>query len=132
MAHHHEHDQRGAGRQHHEARAEIIGPIAHDVVLPDDAQSIVRVQPQSVRLDMHAGIDVACRLGGEGRAEATGRGVDADLATRLSEQPEFLRVYILLSLERRDIERRVLAEAVHLHLEDRVLLNGDKTVVFRS
>ena len=32
----------------------------------------------------------------------------------------------------RDIERRVLAEAVHLHLEDRVLLNGDKTVVFRS
>lgn len=32
----------------------------------------------------------------------------------------------------RDIERRVLAEAVRMHLEDRVLLNGDKTVVFRS
>ncbi|MEO8723280.1 MAG: formyltetrahydrofolate deformylase [Sphingobium sp.] len=32
----------------------------------------------------------------------------------------------------RDIERRVLAEAVRLHLADRVLLNGDKTVVFRS
>lgn len=32
----------------------------------------------------------------------------------------------------RDIERRVLAEAVRLHLEDRVLLNHDKTVVFRS
>jgi formyltetrahydrofolate deformylase len=32
----------------------------------------------------------------------------------------------------RDIERRVLAEAVRLHLEDRVLLNGDKTVVFRG
>ncbi len=32
----------------------------------------------------------------------------------------------------RDIERRVLAEAVRLHLEDRVLLNGCKTVVFRS
>ncbi len=32
----------------------------------------------------------------------------------------------------RDIERRVLAEAVRLHLEDRVLLNGSKTVVFRS
>jgi formyltetrahydrofolate deformylase len=32
----------------------------------------------------------------------------------------------------RDIERRVLAEAVRLHLEDRVLLNGGKTVVFRS
>jgi formyltetrahydrofolate deformylase len=30
----------------------------------------------------------------------------------------------------RDIERRVLAEAVRLHLEDRVLLNGGKTVVF--
>lgn len=32
----------------------------------------------------------------------------------------------------RDIERRVLAEAVRLHLEDRVLLNGGKTVVFRD
>ena len=32
----------------------------------------------------------------------------------------------------RDIERRVLAEAVHLYLEDRVLLNGSKSVVFRS
>ncbi|WP_395391709.1 formyltetrahydrofolate deformylase [Novosphingobium sp. BL-8A] len=32
----------------------------------------------------------------------------------------------------RDIERRVLAEAVRLHLEDRVLLNGARTVVFRG
>ncbi|WP_260927831.1 formyltetrahydrofolate deformylase [Novosphingobium sp. 9] len=32
----------------------------------------------------------------------------------------------------RDIERRVLAEAVRLHLEDRVLLNGHRTVVFRD
>jgi len=32
----------------------------------------------------------------------------------------------------RDIERRVLARAVHDYLEDRVLLNGNKTVVFRS
>ena len=32
----------------------------------------------------------------------------------------------------RDIERRVLAEAVRLHLEDRVLLNGSRTVVFKS
>ncbi|MBW8784184.1 MAG: formyltetrahydrofolate deformylase [Novosphingobium sp.] len=32
----------------------------------------------------------------------------------------------------RDIERRVLAEAVRLHLQDRVLLNGSRTVVFRS
>jgi len=32
----------------------------------------------------------------------------------------------------RDIERRVLAEAVRLHLADRVLLNGSKTVVFRG
>ena len=31
----------------------------------------------------------------------------------------------------RDIERRVLARAVAFHLEDRVLLNGAKTVVFR-
>lgn len=30
----------------------------------------------------------------------------------------------------RDIERRVLAEAVRLHLADRVLLNGARTVVF--
>ncbi len=32
----------------------------------------------------------------------------------------------------RDIESRVLAEAVRLHLEDRVLLNGSRTVVFRG
>ena len=32
----------------------------------------------------------------------------------------------------RDIERRVLAEAVRLHVDDRVLLNGQRTVVFRS
>jgi formyltetrahydrofolate deformylase len=32
----------------------------------------------------------------------------------------------------RDIERRVLARAVQYHLEDRVLLNGSKTVVFRD
>jgi len=32
----------------------------------------------------------------------------------------------------RDIERRVLAEAVRLHLEDRVLINGTRTVVFRG
>ncbi|MDE2404713.1 MAG: formyltetrahydrofolate deformylase [Sphingomonadales bacterium] len=32
----------------------------------------------------------------------------------------------------RDIERRVLARAVAYHLEDRVLINGTKTVVFRN
>ena len=32
----------------------------------------------------------------------------------------------------RDIERRVLARAVRHHLEDRVLLNGKKTVVFKD
>jgi len=32
----------------------------------------------------------------------------------------------------RDIERRVLARAVRCHLEDRVILNGAKTVVFAS
>ncbi len=32
----------------------------------------------------------------------------------------------------RDIERRVLARAVTYLLEDRVLLNGTKTVVFRN
>ena len=30
----------------------------------------------------------------------------------------------------RDIERRVLARAVHLHLEDRVFMNSGKTIVF--
>ena len=30
----------------------------------------------------------------------------------------------------RDIERRVLARAIRYHLEDRVILNGRKTVVF--
>jgi formyltetrahydrofolate deformylase len=32
----------------------------------------------------------------------------------------------------RDIERRVLSQAVHWHLADRVFLNGNKTVVFRD
>ncbi|PKB25107.1 formyltetrahydrofolate deformylase [Novosphingobium kunmingense] len=32
----------------------------------------------------------------------------------------------------RDIERRVLAEAVRLHLEDRVFVNGNRTVVFKG
>ncbi|MBK5265685.1 MAG: formyltetrahydrofolate deformylase [Alphaproteobacteria bacterium] len=32
----------------------------------------------------------------------------------------------------RDIERRVLATAVRLHLEDRVLLNGSTTIVFKN
>ena len=32
----------------------------------------------------------------------------------------------------RDIERRVLARAVRYHLEDRVILNGRKTVVFKD
>lgn len=32
----------------------------------------------------------------------------------------------------RDIERRVLSEAVRLHLQDRVFLNGVRTVVFKS
>ena len=32
----------------------------------------------------------------------------------------------------RDIERRVLSTAVSYHLEDRVLLNGSRTVVFRN
>jgi formyltetrahydrofolate deformylase len=35
-----------------------------------------------------------------------------------------------LSRKGRDIERRVLARAVRHHLEDRVILNGRKTVVF--
>ncbi len=32
----------------------------------------------------------------------------------------------------RDLERRVLAEAVRLHLQDRVFLDGARTVVFRG
>lgn len=32
----------------------------------------------------------------------------------------------------RDIERRVLARAVHYHVQDRVLINGAKTVVFKE
>jgi formyltetrahydrofolate deformylase len=37
-----------------------------------------------------------------------------------------------LARKGRDIERRVLARAVLCHLEDRVLINGMKTVVFRD
>ena len=31
----------------------------------------------------------------------------------------------------RDVERAVLARALRYHLEDRVMLNGSRTVVFR-
>jgi formyltetrahydrofolate deformylase len=31
----------------------------------------------------------------------------------------------------RDVERTVLAQGLRWHLEDRVLLNGNKTVVFQ-
>lgn len=31
----------------------------------------------------------------------------------------------------REMERRVLARAVHWHVEDRVLVDGDRTVVFK-
>jgi len=37
-----------------------------------------------------------------------------------------------LASKGRDIERRVLSRAVQYHLEDRVLLNGSRTVVFRD
>jgi formyltetrahydrofolate deformylase len=37
-----------------------------------------------------------------------------------------------LARKGRDIERRVLARAVQYHLEDRVIVNGNKTVVFRD
>lgn len=37
-----------------------------------------------------------------------------------------------LARKGRDIERRVLARAVQFHVEDRVLLNGSKTVVFHD
>lgn len=37
-----------------------------------------------------------------------------------------------LVLKGRDIERRVIATAVHLHLQDRVFLNGNRTVVFKG
>ena len=30
----------------------------------------------------------------------------------------------------RDIERRVLARAVRFHVENRILINGSKTIVF--
>jgi formyltetrahydrofolate deformylase len=37
-----------------------------------------------------------------------------------------------LARKGRDIERRVLARAVLYHLDDRILLNGSRTVVFRD
>ena len=54
--------------------------------------------------------------------DAQGRVMDEVLA-RLCED---------LIAKGRDIERRVLARAVAYHLEDRVLINGTKTVVFRN
>lgn len=50
---------------------------------------------------------------------------DAEAITHADSPEELVR-------KGRDIERRVLAEAVRLHLEDRVLVNSGRTVVFRS
>jgi formyltetrahydrofolate deformylase len=50
---------------------------------------------------------------------------DVEMITHADQPDELVR-------KGRDIERRVLAQAVRLHLEDRVLLNGGKTVVFRA
>ncbi len=38
---------------------------------------------------------------------------------------------VLLTAKGRDVERRVFSRAVMFHLEDRVFINGNKTVVFR-
>ncbi len=50
---------------------------------------------------------------------------DVEIITHADSPEELVR-------KGRDIERRVLAEGVRLHLADRVLLNGAKTVVFRD
>ena len=50
---------------------------------------------------------------------------DAEAITHADSPDELVR-------KGRDIERRVLAEAVRLHLEDRVLVTGNRTVVFQS
>jgi formyltetrahydrofolate deformylase len=50
---------------------------------------------------------------------------DAETITHADQPDDLVR-------KGRDIERRVLARAVLYHLEDRVLINGTKTVVFRD
>ncbi|MBS0476528.1 MAG: formyltetrahydrofolate deformylase [Proteobacteria bacterium] len=50
---------------------------------------------------------------------------DVEMITHADSPEELVR-------KGRDIERRVLAEAVRLHLEDRVFVNAVKTVVFRD
>lgn len=50
---------------------------------------------------------------------------DVEPVTHADEPEELVR-------KGRDIERRVLAEAVRLHLDDRVFANGARTVVFRG
>ena len=52
----------------------------------------------------------------------------AAVVTRLAEAQQFDG----LVRKDRDIERRVLARAVDRHLDERVLIDGDKTVVFRG
>ena len=55
-------------------------------------------------------------------------GIVAAMVTRLAEAQQFDG----LVHKDRDIERRVLARAVDRHLDERVLIDGDKTVVFRG
>lgn len=53
------------------------------------------------------------------------RGEDVEAITHADRPDDLVR-------KGRDIERRVLAEAVRLHLQDRVFMNGNKTIVFRD
>ena len=68
-------------------------------------------------------------------AGATAHCVTPDLGEGPVTGPDVIRVDHTLSPERlaeagRDVETQVLARAVTWHAEHRVLLNGDRTVVF--
>ena len=70
-------------------------------------------QLKSGRIDILVATDVAAR------------GLDVERISHADTPEDLVR-------KGRDIERRVLARAVGLHLQGRVLMNGRRTVVFRD
>ena len=60
----------------------------------------------------------------------TARSTKVRSSSRTSSASAIARTPEDLVRKERDIERRVLARAMRHHLEDRVILNGRKTVVF--
>ena len=103
---------------------------------PSAQRELDAVLPDVILLDWMLPGQSGLQLARKWRADARTRDIPILMLTARGGEPDKVTGLDAgaddLVRKGRDIERRVLAEAVRLHLEDRVLLNGAKTVVFRG